>query len=303
MAHQASAHECGACHKPMTDAGALCWDCIDEQHGLRDLLSRLTCAAIGAERPGSGPLRATVTPGESGYQVSTAWDTPYREASNLPRMLREQKCRQTRFSASAGTRTKGGETPSVAVDYKAQDHLRRLESILARIAKDVMAATGTVPDVWTWGGIARWVDRHMDRLRMLPSAPVHLADLRRATVGAEAHVDRPPSRRYLGPCVAASCGGEYLADPDATEATCRICKATVNVAAHRSALLDQAAAMWLPAVDIERLTAELGERVPDSTVDSWRRRGQIQSTGSDPTRYLLADVLAKIEARKQRRAS
>jgi hypothetical protein len=75
----------------------------------------------------------------------------------------------------------------------------------------------------------------------------------------------------------------------------------VQVADRRAVLLERAETMWMTAVEIERVTAELGERVPDSTVDAWRRRGQIQSAGTEPRRYLLGEVLGKVEARKTRR--
>lgn len=291
---------CGACNKPVDDNGTLCWDCIREQHGLRDLLSRLTSAVIGAETGGKKPLRVVIRPGEVGRGRSTVWDTPSGEASNIPRMLREAGTRQTAFTDGAGTRTRGGDVPSVRVDYRSASRMRVLETALAGLARDMTRVTSTVPSSWTWGGIARWVDANMASARLLESAPAHLAALRAAVLAAEAHVDRPPTRRYLGPCDTGGCGGEYLAAPDAVEAVCQVCGGRVVVSARRDELLDRAREMWLTAVDIERLTAELGERVPDSTVDSWRRRGQIPFLAGDPARYLLGDVLGRLEARKRR---
>lgn len=291
----------------MTDAGTLCWDCCDSKDGLRDLLSRLTAHVIGAEPGGRRPLRVVIHPGTVGRGKSTAWDTPAGEASNLPRMLREAEARQTRFAAEPGTRTSGTTTPGLPIDHHAGTHLHRLQTVVARLAVDTAKATATAPQRATWGAVARWLDTEVAVIRMQEWAPTRLADLRRVMAAAERHVDRPPTRVYLGPCdqpgpVEGTCPGEYRGKDAEPSASCTVCGHEVDVAARKRQLLDSTADRWMTAVDIERLTASLGRRVADSTVDAWGKRGQCarQQFGGGPWHYLLGEVLARVEAAEAR---
>ena len=287
----------------MTDAGALCWDCVDARDGLRDLLSRLTAHVIGAE-PSRSALKVVIRPGHAGHGRSTAWDTPSREAANLPRMLREGMARQTRFAAEPGTRTSGTTTPGLAVDHHAGTHLARLQTVVARLAVDTARVTTTTPRQATWGAVARWLDGEVAVIRMQEWAPTRLADLRRVMASAERHIDRPPVRLYLGPCDQPGpddghCPGEYRATDGDQDAVCTACGREVDVKARKRQLLDDAQDRWLTAVEIERLTASLGQRVADSTVDAWGVRGQCRRqrlTVDGPWHYPLADVLARVEA-------
>lgn len=295
------ANQCGGCRQPMTDVGTLCWDCIDSRDGFRDLLSRLTSHAIGAE-PSRTQLRVVIRPGDAGRGKSTAWDTPHREAANLPRMLREATARQTRFAAEPGVRTSGTTTPGLPVDHMAGTHLDRLHTVIARLAVDTARVTTTRPRQATWGAIARWLDTEIPVIRMQDWAPTHLADLRRVMDSATRHVDRPPTRLYLGPCdqhTPDPCPGEYRATDGDQDAACTACGREVDVKARKRQLLDDAQDRWLTAVEIERLTASLGQRVADSTVDAWGVRGQCRRqrlTVDGPWHYPLADVLARVEA-------
>lgn len=287
-------HTCGACQTPMTDNGYLCWDCVNEKDGLRDLLSRLTAAVIGA---------SSRRPGESwGRGKSTVWDTPSGEAANLPRMLVEARARQVRFAVTPSVRGKGREPVALAIDLRAGDHLTGLYAVLARISSDVHAATGTVPPVTGWGAAARWVDTHLDKLRCLETAPTHLADLRRRVQSAESHVDRPNPPRFWGGCLTVGCSGELWARTGADTAACTKCGTLTPVQAARDAVRARVEDSWVTTTEASRLTALLGERVPVTTIDSWRARGRVASTGDDPVRVKFADVLARLEAKSRKTA-
>lgn len=306
-------NRCGACGAPLTDAGTLCWGCIDERDGLRDLLGQLTAHVIGAETPRTtGRIRTVIPAGRAGHGRSTAWDTPAREAANLPRMLREATARQTRFAAEPGVRVASSEPVTLPVDHRAGDRLTRLERVVARIVRDTMTATGSMPPGVTWGVLARWVDGHVATVRMQDWAPGALADLRRAAADALRHVDRPAGRIYLGPCdghdpvTSGPCSGEYVAREGDTTAACTTCRRGVDVEARKRALLEEAAGMWLTAHQVEDLTVALGHaRVADSTVDTWGKRQQVQRrripAPDGPWHFLLGEVLARLEVTQQRR--
>lgn len=218
--------------------------------------------------------------------------------------------------------------------------------VVAAIAVDVAGATRTGPSAPTWAAVAVWLDNHLDDIRRLDTAPAHLKALRMAVAAAEKHVDRPAETAWLGPCgrsvwqvnpacpctchvsLGAACDaatgchpehlrpcqGAYLAVDGNTEATCTGCRHTVHAETRRRELLDRSLDLWLTAREIEQLTATLGDRVPDSTIASWHRRGQILGSrpwsketdramrAQNPTRYLVADVMARFEARQARTA-
>lgn len=276
----------------------LCWDCVNSKGGLLDLLDSLTSRVIGAETSTKKPLKGVI-----GYGVTTRWDTPREEAANLPRMLEEAAARQTRFGAMPGVRTSGTRDPGLRHDSRAKTRLASLQGVFIDLVLDTAKATRQYPPLRaSWGSWARWVQVEITTVRCMTTAPEHLAALRRASTSALEAVDCPSPPAYLGPCTTQGCTGEFWAADGDRWVACPRCTARVAVEERKAQLRDQAESMWLTAREIENLSPLLvGERIPDSTIDAWRRRGQIASTG-DPARFLLGDVLAKLQAREERRA-
>lgn len=297
LTKQSTTNLCGYCDRPMTDNARLCWDCVnDRDHGLAVILSRLGHTLTAAQPAGTGPIKVTI-PATGGRGISTPWDTPSREQGNLHRMLREHLAKQTKFAAETGTRIQSNGAPAAPADVRAGDHIRAIERALTALIADVHRATGTSPARWTWTAVARWLIGEVGLIRRLESGPAHLVALVGVYRGALLCVDRPRERVLMGAC---SCGGVFsLLEGDAF-VKCGGCGVRESVDDRRVVLREKASEMWMTAREVEHVTSQMGERVPDSTVASWHRRGQIKALDGPPVRYLLGDVLAKVEAREQR---
>jgi len=297
MAHTSTTATCPHCGTPVKDTSL----CPDAEQTLHALLRRLVSTVPSTLRLANG----THITDRAGRQPSSRWDTPAGEQGAMPRLLDEAVGRQAKFAPQAEKVNTGKAAARIMLPSKAGDRATRLHAVVVQAANDLISAQMCVmalPLAVETATAAEWLLDGFARLRLHPDAPTLLAELQRAVDGAEKAIDRPADRHYLGPCNlggATDCTGHMVA-VGARPARCDTCRREVDQDDRRRDLLDQAADMWLTSREIERVTASLGRRIPESSVREWAAKGHVQHASTGPVRYLLDDALARAEKVRQR---
>jgi hypothetical protein len=161
-----------------------------------------------------------------------------------------------------------------------------------------------------------WLANHTGWLRAQSAGPEAFDELTTAITQARRTTDRPPEKRYAGPCTAAvvdeaglhrpvtECGTDLYARETGDQVTCPACGADYDLHERRAWLLEQAADQLLPARELSRAVDGLGVPINRNTLDSWRRRGRLTSHGHTPDGhdlYRVGDVVTLARAAAQRR--
>lgn len=180
----------------------------------------------------------------------------------------------------------------------------------------------TLPERWGHNPptLGPWLAHHTGWLRAQSAGPEAFDELTNAITQARRTTDRPPERRYAGPCTAPipmvsqvtgdplgydrECGTDLYAREHGDTVTCPECGADYPLTERRAWLLEQAADQLLPARELSRAVDGLGVPINRNTLDSWRRRGRLTSHGHTPDGhdlYRVGDVVQLARAAAERR--
>ncbi|MFD6357926.1 MerR family transcriptional regulator [Nocardia tengchongensis] len=170
----------------------------------------------------------------------------------------------------------------------------------------------------TAAGAARWLQVHVESVRLDESAGVIFRDITRLAETALAAINPPPVPGFRGPCPTLvrisehvkpiECGELLYIDDAAstvyssntsgddvdaaTFITCPRCNIRHDVAKLEQQLLARIGNQLFELPDLLRVLRELGQPIPRGTVASWISRGQLQPQRHDGGRplYRLDDV-------------
>ncbi|MFE7747066.1 hypothetical protein [Nocardia sp. NPDC057455] len=324
---------CQRCERPVGDDRALCPTCgeelIDALRAIPGLVAdlavlragqaRLTPVRTGgrsadtrlpvqlADRRGRG--RVWTMQGERALtrlETSvTTWARRLARTLAVPLPVTSPGLIQLALNARHDPRRGGREETTALVTAHHVRHVRRHPDALADTP-----ATGAEL-------CAIWLACHPHELRTHPRAGDIAADIGAAVDGLRRVVDRPPDRRYLGPCPTALdgvddegrprvCGYELRVEPGKAWVKCARCKQQHDVALIEAAARTHAEdGLWTVA-ELVSILASIGRPVPRSTLYDWAHKHKIAPRGyqhdtritdhkiddTDPAVYRLGDVLA-----------
>lgn len=140
----------------------------------------------------------------------------------------------------------------------------------------------------------RWLAGRMEWARHQPWAPEAIDELGEVPRLLARALDRPPPRRYLGPC--GRCGMDLYVRPGATHAHCG-CDKPHKVDDLRAYLDKQVRQHAYTAAEIEA-----AYRIRADRIRKWASRGRIAQHGTDRLGrplYLLGDVLDLAQQRRK----
>ncbi len=176
------------------------------------------------------------------------------------------------------------------------DHLASEAAALARVTLSawVVAVDPAAEPAGGLGEMAAWLLARRAKLAMLPDAG-HCADeIAHVAATAERAVDRPPERRYAGPC--GVCGQPLYAKPGAATVTCRdhepLWKGDVDE--RRKWMLTEISSRYAHAASAVHLLGLLGVRITPVRVTRWKQAGLLTSSRTDLYRrplYRIGDLI------------
>lgn len=219
----------------------------------------------------------------------------------------------TARARQAAARPRGGPRAAEAPlpwDERASRAHARLHAVLAgwtRVLVEDHPHLPPPPPQAAAPALAAWLAARARQLRAHPAADDVHHEITTAVDHAWAAVDRPPDRRYLGPCPTPGCGADLYALPTTATATCPACRATTDVAARTAALLASARDLLLTGPETARALTALGDRVTADRLRQWHARGRLASPAADPAGrrlWRVGDVLDLLadDARRRLRA-
>lgn len=139
---------------------------------------------------------------------------------------------------------------------------------------------------------AVWWYRALVGVEGWEQAPACIQELSKAISWAVRLVDRPPDRTYAGPCPA--CGQDVTAPPHSATAQC-VCGQTIDVAQAQEQMRADLEEMLLPKLWAHAAAEYIvGRKIPDKTLDTWDRRGQLLTLpagGGRAPGWRVADIV------------
>lgn len=256
-------NEC-RCGKPTRDAAYVCDDCLDS-------LGR----ALG----------------------DVTW-----LAGEMPTTIARQK-----GADYTGSTSRGAETPS-PVHWGASEAWGHLKALLVSWAlfcdAEGVRSADTRPGMPqdTHIALARWLLWRVDGLGLHDIGAEAVDEITSAVAHCHRLVDRPPEKRYAGPC---TCGRDLYHRPGATEVTCGLCGEEHNVAAVYEAMRAKVMGRLVTAREGATLLSRFDLETKQGTIDKWRERKIVVERGhnQDGHRLYLFDDLLKLAARHAEKAS
>lgn len=293
-----SAHPCGGCSRPVTDA-YLCPDCTetvrDRLYGVRALVDELEVALCRMAR---------VTEDGSGLRAPSA-ETPLAfnwEAAEALWMLHRTMTDWSRRVAAT--------------------HHTDVVIGVSLVLTDPKDPARIFPPRGRSAGSAAWLAEHISWLANLPAASDVYDQILYAVDHASRTIDRPAERAFAGPCGEDTedgvCEAELYAPRRSHRVRCPGCGAEHDMEARRSWLLDQAQYVRVTAVEASRaLPALLARQVTASMIRGYAARGKLNPApgpdgvgrgpnGRPAVFYLLGDIVAVLgadEAERETRKS
>jgi hypothetical protein len=272
-----------------------------------------TCALDTCQRPID----------DTAFVCRTCTDKLTRLLENVPSITRDLDDvirRQVRYTNGARVRTTSERV--LPFNPAGSESRQVLIGTLIYWATQVAEIRGAeLPERWGHQPpkLGPWLAAHTGWLRAQSAGPEAFDELTTAITQARRTTDRPPEKRYAGPCTAvvpqyspvdgievgtAPCAADLYAKETGDTVTCPNCHAEYPLADRRAWLLEQAADQLLPARELSRAVDGLGVPINRNTLDSWRRRGRLTSHGHTPDGhdlYRVGDVVTLARAAAQRR--
>lgn len=259
---------CANCDRPTRDNAYLCDQCIDRAaRALGDI------PWLDAELETTiSKQRASGTEHGSG---ATEKPLPINPAAHAKReALRAALVNAIRFSSEEGVKT---ADPAVTIWTDA-------------LTNNLIA-------------MSRWMLWRLDGLALNPMGPEHVAAIVSAVKDARRIIDKPPERRYAGPCP--ECKRDLYHRPDATETKCVGCGQAYDVAEIGEWMRDRLDAHLTGRLvtihEAQTYLGRFGIEIGRKTVESWARRGRMTPHGDKPRTFRwdeIRDLAIEHAARK-----
>lgn len=201
--------------------------------------------------------------------------------------------RQTRSVERVGGRSAEKPLPFDARAAKAHASLAHILSRWAKVYGLVNSGRGP-----------RYAASHLLRQR-LASKPDILwlhVELKHAMETAQAAIDRPPNRTYIGVCSAprnddSHCSAELYANEGEQQLVCPLCSATHSVSDRRDVLMTAVEDVLATATEITRAVHLFNEPIRVGRIYNWKYTGRLEPRGFDDRGaplYRIGDVLALV---------
>lgn len=177
-----------------------------------------------------------------------------------------------------GSNTAGAETPT-PVHWAAAEVRQHLHGLLVSwirmCAEEGVRSTdhrpGLPEDNLT--AMARWLLWRVDGLQLHEAGSDAVDEITSAVAHCHRLIDRPPERRYIGPCRV--CERDMYALTLGTNVTCDGCGATFSVEALRQWMNAQIAGRLVTAHEGAMLLSRFGLETKQGTIDKWRERKRL----------------------------
>lgn len=231
---------------------------------------------------------------------------PHGNLTSLLDELETAHTRQARIAGPAGRR--GGDAPLPYHSRAGEDWVRLRDVVM--FWSGTLSGQRQIP--LPAPGIAvyaRWLAGNVDELAQLEDAADALREFASVCERARRTINRPPDRRYVGPCedcgadlyvpalgqgrqVETVCCRNRVPDPEGGEEWVP-CGAEYPMQARRAWLLEQAYDRLLTAAEMSRAIRELieGRPVSPNTISQWASRGQHSDDPEQPGRVYLTRYL------------
>lgn len=250
---------CATCDRPVADA-AVCAGCANRAAaGLRDAADLWPELAVTIARLD-------------------------RMGDPTPRAGRPAPANPIRPGGDPATDQATGWPPGLPVNLAASETADVVRNTITTWARHIADEVGADPP-GDPAELMRWLAGRLEWARHQPWAAEAIDELGEVPKLLARALDRPPPRRYLGPC---TCGADLYARRGAQHARCA-CGASAPVAEVLATLDKLARAHAYTASEIEA-----AYRIRADRIRQWAARGRITQRGTDRLGrplYLLGDVL------------
>lgn len=207
-----------------------------------------------------------------------------------------------------GSTSRGAETPS-PVHWGASEAWDHLKALLVSWAlfcdaegvRSTDTRTGMPQD--THVALSRWLLWRVDGLGLHDIGIEAVEEITSAVAHCHRLVDRPPEKRYAGPC---TCGRDLYHRPGATEVTCGLCGEEHNVAGVYEAMRAKVLGRLVTAREGATLLSRFDLETKQGTIDKWRERKIIAERGHNTEGhrlYLIDDLILQATRHAQKQSA
>jgi hypothetical protein len=137
----------------------------------------------------------------------------------------------------------------------------------------------------TMTAMSRWLLWRVDGLMLHEAASEAVDEITSAVAHCHRLVDRPPERRYIGPC--AGCGRDLYAKPGAKDGQCRWCEHEWTTIEREEWMKAAMVGKIVTAREGSTLLGRLGMSTAQDTIDKWRQRKRITECGHNAQGHRL----------------
>lgn len=206
-----------------------------------------------------------------------------------------------------GSTSRGAERPS-PVNWGASEARAHLKALLVSWAlfcdaegvRNASPHPGMPTD--TLSGLSRWLLWRVDGLTLHDIGPEAVDEITDAVARCHRFVDRPPERKYAGPC---PCGRDLYHKPGAVEATCQACGESHEVGRLYADMRARVMGRLVTAREGATLLSRFELETQQATIDKWRERNLIvaRAHNSAGHRMYLFDELLTLATRRAEKRS
>lgn len=201
----------------------------------------------------------------------------------------------------------GGSAPALPYNLAAAEARSNIRAVLVGWIRDLEADPGRHP-ADTVPAMARWLYARHHRLVTHPAAEEIVREIDQVRRAGDRAVLGPVPREPLGTCDTEGCQEGLSAAPGRPFVTCRVCGATYDVEARKSAMKAHLRDQLLTAAEIADMARYFGD-VADrdrtrNLVKVWGHRGVITAKAHDEAghpRYRFGEVLDRLADLQARR--
>lgn len=195
-------------------------------------------------------------------------------------------------AAASDSRDKLASELWTLVRFCVEEHVRASDPMTALPDRNIIA-------------MSRWLLWRVDGLAYNDLAHELIASTSAAVRTCQRIIDRPPDRRYAGPC--SECKRDLYHRPDATEVTCTGCGQRWDVTEQQAwtngQILEFLTGRLVTASEGAKYLGRLGIEVKQETIGKWRERKRIVGAEVNQRWVYRWDDLVELAARNGRKAS
>lgn len=246
---------------------------------------------------------------DAAYLCDTCLGAISRSLGDVPWLVEQLEVTITKQRASGAS--EGGRDASTPVPFhiaaaKVQNSLRVALVKWVRFCVEESVRHSSPGPAWPADNLvsmSRWLMWRVDGLSFNDLGTEAHDEITDAVAACWHIIDRPPERRYAGPC---ACGRDLYHKPGADKATCTLCGSTYDVAALYAWMKSQVRGKLVTAREGSALLSRFDMETKQATIDKWRERGRLMEKGhnADGHRvYLFDDLLGLAQYAQQRATS